>query len=37
MPVYREALGKAPVVRNEYSNVSEPFGEGEGGLLKTLL
>lgn len=37
LPVYGEAPGKAPVVRNEYSNASEPFGEGEGGLLKTLL
>lgn len=37
LPVYGEAPGKAPVVRDEYSNASEPFGEGEGGLLKTLL
>lgn len=25
------------MVEDEYSNASKPFGEGEGGLLKTLL
>lgn len=29
--------GKAPVVKNESSDASEPFGEGEGDLLRTLL